>query len=131
MSAVKSTAEVIAQFNDAFTKHDPTLIEGLVGEGCVMVTVQPAPDGTRYEGLEACETFWKELAADPNVSFQPEDVYVFDDRAVIKWRVTFTPGEVNDVFGEAHAESTTVAGVNLMQVRDGRIVEGLGYSKTP
>ncbi|TCO62803.1 nuclear transport factor 2 family protein [Actinocrispum wychmicini] len=126
-----TTAAVIAQFNDAFTRHDPALLTGLVADDCVMVSVQPAPEGARYEGLDACLGFWQDLAADENTSFAPDDVYVFGDRAVIKWHVTFKHGEVNEVFGDAHASSTSVAGVNLMQIRDGRIVEALGYSKTP
>jgi ketosteroid isomerase-like protein len=131
MTAVQTTSEVIAQFNDAFTKHDPTLLADLVADDCVMVSVQPAPDGTRYEGLDACLTFWQELAGDRNTAFTPHEVFVFGDRAVIKWRVVFQHGEVNGVFGDAHAESTAVEGVNLMHVRDGRIIEALGYSKTP
>ncbi|MFF5206823.1 nuclear transport factor 2 family protein [Streptosporangium sp. NPDC000396] len=131
MSDDTTTAQVISQFNDAFTKHDPSLLTGLVDEDCVMVTVQPAPDGTRYEGQDACLAFWQELAADPNTEFTPDEVFVFGDRAVIKWHVAFRHGQVSEVFGDAHAESTSVAGVNLMHIRDGRIVEALGYSKTP
>ncbi|MGC0416946.1 nuclear transport factor 2 family protein [Embleya sp. AB8] len=126
-----TTADVIARFNYAFLMHDPELLTDLVAEDCVMVSVQPAPDGTRYEGRDACLTFWQELAADENIDFAPEDVHVYGDRAVIKWRVSFGAGEANEVFGDAHAESTGVAGVNLMHIRDGRIVEALGYSKSP
>ncbi|MFE3455218.1 nuclear transport factor 2 family protein [Nonomuraea sp. NPDC059194] len=131
MATNESTAQVIAQFNDAFTQHNPALLAGLVADDCVMVSVRPAPEGTRYEGLDACLTFWQELAADQNTSFAPDEVFVFGDRAVIKWHVTFQHGQVNEVFGDAHAQSTSVAGVNLMHIRDGRIVEALGYSKTP
>ncbi|MGW1996413.1 nuclear transport factor 2 family protein [Embleya sp. NPDC001921] len=127
----RTTIEVIDLFNDAFTRHDPALLSDLVADDCVMVSVQPAPDGTRYEGMEACLRFWRDLAADHNTDFAPDEVFVFGDRAVIKWHVTFRQGEASEVFGAAHAASVSVAGVNLMQVRDGRIVEALGYSKTP
>lgn len=40
------------------------------------------------------------------------------DRAIIRWRFNFGDGG-------------SVRGVNLMHVRDGRIVEALGYAKTP
>ncbi|MGV9771630.1 nuclear transport factor 2 family protein [Streptosporangium sp. NPDC003464] len=131
MSDSKTTSEVIDRFNLAFTEHDPALLAGLVADDCVMVTVQPAPDGTRYEGHDACLAFWQDLAADSSTRFAPEEVFVFGDRAVIKWRATFQHGEAHEVFGDAHVESTSVAGVNLMHIRDGRIVEALGYSKTP
>lgn len=130
-AGTRTTAEVMDRFNDAFIEHDPTLLTDLVADDCVMVSVQPAPDGTPYEGREACLRFWQELAADRNTSFAPDEVFVFGDRAVIKWHVTFRHGAVSEVFGDAHAASVSVAGVNLMQVRDGRIVEALGYSKTP
>lgn len=130
-AANRTTAEVIDLFNAAFTKRAPELLDDLVHDDCVMVSVQPAPEGTRYEGRDTCLAFWRELALDLNTTFSPDDAHVFGDRAVIKWRVAFGPGEVNEVFGEAHADSAWMLGVNLMQIRDGRIVEALGYGKTP
>lgn len=115
-----STAEVIGRFNDAFQQHDATILADLVADDCVMESIQPAPDGTRYEGRDACLAFWRELATDPSSSFDLEDVVVAGDRAVIRWRYRF---------GDDDASS--VRGVNLMQVRRGRIVEALGYAKTP
>ena len=38
------TAEVIQRFNRAFEEHDPTLLADIVGQECVMETIQPAPD---------------------------------------------------------------------------------------
>ncbi|MGW4897841.1 nuclear transport factor 2 family protein [Kitasatospora sp. NPDC004240] len=115
----RTTAAVIDLFNQAFTDHDPDLIDDLVGEGCVMESVQPAPDGGRWEGREDCVAFWRTLAADRTVRFRPEEVIVMGERATIRWRYRF---------GEGPADY--VRGVNLMHVRGGRIVEALGYSKT-
>jgi hypothetical protein len=56
------------------------------------------------------------LASDPAIQFTVEHVEVDGDRAVIRWRVT---GAEN------------YRGVNLMRVRDGKIVEALGYGKRP
>ena len=83
-----------------------------------MESIQPAPNGTRYEGYEACLAFWEALATDPVAYFEVEDTIVMDDRAIIRWRFNFGSGD-------------SLRGVNLMHVRDGRIVEALGYSKTP
>ena len=58
------------------------------------------------------------LAADPISYFEVEDTAAMGDRAVIRWRFNFGDGG-------------SVRGVNLMRVRDGRIVEALGYSKSP
>ncbi|MFI6587750.1 hypothetical protein [Embleya sp. NPDC050493] len=48
------------------------------------------------------------------------------------WRSTpyFGGHEMNVVFGDANAESAWVAGVKPMHIRDGRIVEAPGYSKS-
>jgi ketosteroid isomerase-like protein len=112
------TAEVIKRFNDAFVERDPAKLIDLVGDDCVMESVQPGPNGTRYEGYDACVRFWQELIADPEGSFEPEDVVVSGDRATIRWRYRFGEDEEN-----------TVRGVNLMHVRHGKIVEALGYVK--
>src|SRR5262245_35748044 len=112
------TAEVIKRFNDAFVQRDPGKLVDLVADECVMESAQPAPDGTRYEGYDACLGFWRELIADPGGSFQPEDVDVSGERATIRWRYRF---------GEGAEDS--VRGVSVMHVRDGKIVEALGYVK--
>jgi ketosteroid isomerase-like protein len=114
------TAEVIERFNDAFVQRDPGKLADLVAVDCVMESAQPAPNGARYEGYDACLHFWQELAADLTGSFEPEDVVVSDDRATIRWRYRFGEGDEN-----------SVRGVNLMHVRDGKIVEALGYVKAP
>jgi ketosteroid isomerase-like protein len=115
-----TTTDVIARFNRAFVDHDAALLTGLIGDDCVMEAIQPAPDGARYEGREDCLMFWKALADDRTTQFEPEDVVVTGERATIRWRYRF---------GDGGADS--VRGVNLMRVRDGLIVEALGYSKTP
>jgi ketosteroid isomerase-like protein len=122
-----STDEVIHRFNESFLQHDPEVLNGLLAEDCVMESVGPAPDGTRYEGRDACLRFWQDLASDPHTSFEPEEVFVAEDRATIRWRVRFGD-EAHPVFGDTQVNS--VRGVNLMRVRDGQIVEALGYTKT-
>jgi ketosteroid isomerase-like protein len=117
-SAPTGTTEVIERFNAAFLERDAAKLVDLVADDCIMESTQPAPNGTRYEGYDACLRFWQELIADPEGSFEPEDVIVAGDRATIRWRYRFGVGDEN-----------TVRGVNLMHVRDGKIVEALGYVK--
>jgi ketosteroid isomerase-like protein len=114
------TAEIMRRFNEVFVRHDATALSDLVADDCVMESVQPAPNGLRVEGRDACVAYWKTLAEDRVTWFEPEDVAVAGDRAVIRWRYHFGAGDEN-----------TVRGVNLMRVRDGRIVEALGYAKVP
>lgn len=112
-------AEIIHRFNHAFVEHDPAALDGLIADDCVMEAIQPTPDGARYEGREACLAFWRALAEDRSTQFEPEEIVVSGDTATIRWRYRF---------GDGPADS--VRGVNLMRLRDGRIVEALGYSKT-
>jgi hypothetical protein len=111
-------SEVIKKFNAAFAEHDPTLLEDLVHEDCVMEAIEPAPEGLRCVGRDECLTFWRALADNRDTLFEQEDVVVAGDRATIKWRYRFGEGPLD-----------YVRGVNLMQVRDGQIVEALGYTK--
>jgi ketosteroid isomerase-like protein len=113
------TSAVIDQFNEAFLRHDATLLVDLIADDCVMESVEPAPDGTHYEGGDVCLSFWRALATDPVGSFEPKEVVVLGDRAIIRWRFRFGSGD-----------SDSVRGVNLMQVRDGKVVEALGYTKS-
>ncbi len=48
------------------------------------------------------------------------DVTVCGDRAINRWRYRFDEGDGN-----------SVRGVTLIKVRDNKIVEALGYAKTP
>lgn len=114
-----SNSDVIHRFNEAFVRHDSSLLNDLVAEDCVMESVEPAPNGTRYAGRKDCLTFWRNLANNRDGAFEAEDISVFADRAIILWRYRFGPGL-----------SQSVRGVNVMQLRDGQIVEALGYVKT-
>jgi len=112
------TAEIMRRFNRAFLEHEPAALKDLIAPDCVMESIQPAPNGTRYEGYDACLSFWQDLAADPVAYFDVEDTIAMGEQAVIRWRFNFGDGG-------------SVRGVNLMRVRDGRIVEALGYAKSP
>src|SRR5262245_6308124 len=79
---------------------------------CVMESVEPAPDGTRYVGRNACLEFWQKLANCRDGAFATEDVVAIDEHAIIRWRYRF-----------GHALSQSVRGVNVMRVRDGLIIE--------
>lgn len=114
----EETGEIMRRFNLAFAERNPALLRDLIAPDCVMESIQPAPDGTRYEGYEACFGFWEAIATDPVAWFDLEDTVAMGDHAVIRWRFNFGDGG-------------SVRGVNVMRVRDGLIVEALGYAKSP
>ena len=120
-SAMQSneTAEIIRRFNGVFQRHDPSSLEDLVADECVIENTQPTPNGARQVGREACVATWKEIATTPGTHFDLEDVVVAGDRAIIRWRYWWGEGESN-----------SVRGVNLMRVQEGRIIEATGYVKS-
>jgi ketosteroid isomerase-like protein len=113
------TAEVVRRFIAAFQQKDPSVIRDLVAADCVMEAMQPAPNGQRVEGYEANVAFWEAMVADPGGTFEVEEVVICGDRATQRWRYRF---------GED--EESSVRGVTLILVRDGRIAEALAYAKT-
>ncbi|WP_371498086.1 nuclear transport factor 2 family protein [Kitasatospora sp. NBC_00374] len=117
--SVRTTAEVVDRFNHAFVRHDAGALADLIGEDCVMESVQPAPSGERVEGRAACLAWWQALADDRTARFEPVDVFAAGERATIRWRYRYGEGPTD-----------WVEGVNVMRVRGGLIVEALGYSKT-
>jgi ketosteroid isomerase-like protein len=118
-TATERTAEVVARFIEAFQKKDPGLIADLVAPDCVMEAMQPAPNGQRVEGYEANVAFWQAMVVDPVGTFEVEDVVVCGDRATNRWRYRF-----------GGDDESSVRGVTLIVVRDGKIAEALAYAKT-
>jgi ketosteroid isomerase-like protein len=113
-----TTAELMQKFNDAFQRHDPLALAPLVADDCVLENSQPAPDGSRHVGRDACLAVWQAIAKNQATRFELETVEILGDRAIIYWRF---------IWGDDPKSS--VRGVNLMRVRDGLIVEGFGYVK--
>lgn len=118
MTDGEATRELIQRFNDAFEAHRPEDLDDLIGEGCILENTTPAPDGARYEGRQACLEFWKGIASSANLVFKAEEIWASGERGIIRWQLRWSGNEPG-----------RVRGVNIMRVRDGKIVEGLGYMK--
>ena len=116
----RSTAETIAAFNDAFSRRDKAALADLVHDDCLMVSAQPAPDGTDYVGKDASMAFWAELLDDTSATFEVDHVLIDGDWAAVRWRYRFGP-----------TDAESVLGVNITRVSEGRVIEQLGYTKTP
>jgi ketosteroid isomerase-like protein len=117
-TTVRTTREVLDRYNEAFRLHDPALLEGLIADDCVIEDTSPAPDGARHEGGRACLARWSGLAADRALAFSTEPAEIHGDLAVAPWALHWGEGEHD-----------RVRGVNLIRVRDGKIVEARGYVK--
>ncbi len=117
-STTTATLEVMRRFNDVFQRHDPSALPELVATDCILENTTPAPNGERRIGREACVALWTQIATTPGTYFVLEDTIGMGDRAIIRWRFCWGEGEAN-----------SVRGVNLMRVRDGQIIEAMGYVK--
>lgn len=113
-----ATAAILQRFNQVFLRHDPSVLQNLVAEDCVIENTQPAPDGSRHVGRAACIELWTRIATDAGIRFETESIMARGDRGEIRWRLFWGSGP-----------DSSVRGVNLMRVRDGRIVEAQGYVK--
>jgi hypothetical protein len=114
----QKTEAILQRFNQVFLSHSPAALAELVGDDCVIENTQPAPDGSRHEGKDACIAVWTHIATLDRAHFEPESIIARGDRGEIRWRL---------VWGPDHTSS--VRGVNLMRVHQGRIVEAQGYVK--
>ncbi|RWA69430.1 nuclear transport factor 2 family protein [Mesorhizobium sp.] len=110
------TAEIMRRYNDVFQRHDPSALDELVAQDCVIENTTPAPDGARRTGKAACVELWSAIATAPGTRFDIEETFVAGDRATIRWRFWMSDGN-------------SLRGVNLMHVANGRIVEAMGYVK--
>ncbi|WP_206185481.1 nuclear transport factor 2 family protein [Sphingosinicella sp. CPCC 101087] len=66
------TAEILTRFNQLFLSHDPTALQDLVADDCVIENTQPAPDGSRHEGKAACIALWTGIATNADIRFETE-----------------------------------------------------------
>ena len=114
----QKTDAILQCFNQVFLTHSPAALDELVADDCIIENTQPAPDGARHEGKDACIAVWTHIATMPGAHFEPESIIARGDRGEIRWRL---------VWGPDHASS--VRGVNLMRVHNERIVEAQGYVK--
>ncbi|MRG58401.1 nuclear transport factor 2 family protein [Agromyces sp. CFH 90414] len=117
--APRTIHEVMDRYNLAFRLHDPTMLEDLISEECVIEDTSPAPAGVRHEGRRACLARWSDLAGDADLQFSPEPAEMLGDLAVAPWILRWGTGPHD-----------WVCGVNLIRIRDGRIVEARGYLKS-
>ena len=115
-SLTAATADLMRRFNQVFLQHDATAFSSMIAEDCIIEKINPAPDGDRCVGRDACIVLWTEIATAPGTHFDLEETCAMGDRAIIRWRYWSN-------------ETTSIRGVNLMRVREGLIVEAMGYVK--
>jgi len=115
------TLDAVEAFGAAFESHDVEAIMARMTEDCVFENTTPAPDGQRLAGAEAVGAFWRRFfASTPSARFTTEEAFAAGDRAVVRWTFDWDEGPDN----RGH-----VRGVDVLQVRDGRVAAKLAYVK--
>ena len=116
-----STLDVIRRFNVAFNRHAVDEIMGLMTEDCVFENTYPPPDGERFIGQAAVRACFEEFfRASPSAAFEFGDAFACGGRACVRWRYRWV--ESDDRAGH-------VLGVDVFQVRDGKVAEKCSYVK--
>jgi cation diffusion facilitator family transporter len=117
---VTGTAEAVERFNDAFNRHDVDAVMAAMTDDCVFENTSP-PHGQRYEGQDQVRKAWEEFfTASPDAHFAGDDVIVAGDRCIVQWTYTWS----ND-----DGSTSTLRGVDVMRVRDGKVAEKFAYVK--
>ncbi len=115
------TITAIERFNDAVNRHDVDATMAAMSEDCIFENTSPAPDGTRYEGQAAVRAFWEEFfRSSPQARFETEELFAARERCVVRW--------VHHWVSEA-GQLGHVRGVDVFQVRNGKVAEKLAYVK--
>jgi len=111
-----ATARLMDRFNEVFLLRDPTPLRDMIAEDCMIEKINPDPNAEGCIGRDACVALWTKIATAPGTHFDLEETFAMGDRAIIRWRFWSN-------------DTTSIRGVNLMRVRDGQIVEAMGYVK--
>ncbi|HLX93208.1 MAG TPA: nuclear transport factor 2 family protein [Puia sp.] len=114
------TTDTVNAFNNAFNRHDVDEVMKLMTEDCIFENTNPAPDGARYEGQQAVRSCWEKFfSANPDASFEAEEVITADDRCIVRWIYRKTR--------EGH--TWHLRGVDIFRVKEGKVAEKLAYVK--
>jgi ketosteroid isomerase-like protein len=116
-----ATLATVRRFLDAFARHDVDGIMAAMDEDCVFENTWPPPDGERHVGQAAVRRFWEQFfRGTPSAAFETEEMFAGGARCVVRWLYRWR---------NADGSAGHVRGVDLLRVRDGKVVEKLSYVK--
>jgi ketosteroid isomerase-like protein len=116
-----ATLAAVRRFLDAFGRHDVDGIMAAMTEDCVFENTYPPPDGERHAGQAAVRRFWERFFREtPSAAFEAEEMFAGGARCAVRWVYRWR---------NADGSAGHVRGVDLLRVRDGKVVEKLSYVK--
>lgn len=116
-----SVVQIVAEFNDAFNRHDVTSMMQMMSDDCIFENTSPAPDGTLYAGKATVTQFWLDFFREsPQARIEIEEIFGQGNHCIMRWRYQWV--DEQGVAGH-------VRGVDIFQLRDGKISEKRSYVK--
>lgn len=121
MEKIESAIRIVLEFNAAFNRHDVNGMMQLMSDDCIFENTHPAPDGITYAGREAVTQFWQEFFRQSSQAhIEIEDIFGMGHHCVMRWRYEWV---------DQAGEKGHVRGVDIFQLKDGKISEKLSYVK--
>lgn len=116
-----ATLAAARRFLDAFGRHDVDGVMAAMVDDCVFENTWPPPDGERHVGRVAVRGFWERFFREnPSAAFETEEIFAAGPRCVVRWLYRWR---------NANGSAGHVRGVDVLRVRDGKVVEKLSYVK--
>lgn len=110
--------DVVARFNEAFNRQDIDAVMGMMTDDVVFESTS----GGRFEGQQSVRAVLvRAFELMRSGGFETEKAIDLDDHAVVLWAYTF------DKQDPLHAH---IRGVDIFQIRGGRIAEKHSYIKS-
>jgi ketosteroid isomerase-like protein len=114
------TLAVVERFNQAWNRHDIGAVSALLADDVVFENTNPPPDGARVTGkADVARIFEQWFARNPDGYFDAEEMFVVEDRCVVRWIYRKT----------RDGQPWHLRGVDIFRVRNRRVVEKLSYVK--
>lgn len=111
----------VVRLTEALNSRDLDTVLRAFSEDCVFENTYPAPDGTRYEGLQELRLFWTEFfRSNQQSSFEIEEIFALGDRCVMRWSYHWL---------DTGGQPGHIRGVDIYRVKNGKISEKLSYVK--
>lgn len=119
MSRVEEAVRIATEFAGAFNRHDVQGIVGLCDDGCVFEDYRGARGGGRCLGKAAVAAFLEKVFAEQaDIRLVTEELVGNGPRCFLRWRLESGGGE-------------PLRGIDVFEVRMGRIRERLSYARLP
>lgn len=117
----KPVIEVVIAFNDALNARNLEGTMALLTPLSAFENTYPAPDGSRFVGLDAIRDFWENFfQSSSNARIEPEEIFATGNRCVMRWTYHWI---------DQDGKQGHIRGVDIYRIEGGLIAEKLSYVK--